>query len=98
MGHKHRAHKRETDTSVTRISVLLQAHAVARSTALGHQISAWMPAKARHGKGAKKAICVSCGMLAIAMPHGTYDTERAYQQMPALRGEALFVVCDQLEA
>jgi hypothetical protein len=96
MGHSRRP-KRKPEASSAVILPILQARAEERGTMLGHTFGVWGPAKKRFGKSSIKTLCETCGMQAVAMPHGeAHSTLKLTRDNPGLLGEALVETCVRL--
>lgn len=67
--------------------------AVEHTSLQGHTLGEWVNAKHKLGKGARKATCMSCGKIVIAMPYGDISWKGAARENPGIRGDALFEPC-----
>ena len=84
-GVKYRSYKQQMERTLP----ALQTRAVDLAESQGHLLGRWTPAKKKHGVGAQRTLCVSCGLGLTIMPRMWYKKG----EVPAMKGEALFVPC-----
>ena len=60
---------------------------------LGHLLGQWCHAKHKFGKGARQAVCLTCGRAVFVLPHGAPPKGKLGAGVPGLRGEAVFAPC-----
>lgn len=67
----------------------LQTRAMDVAEGKGHLLGQWYAAKKKHGIGAQRTICVSCGLGVTILPRMWWGK----MEVPAMRGDALFQPC-----
>lgn len=60
----------------------------------GHAVTPWGNAKKKMGKGARRAICTSCGRVSFVLPYGQHGLRASMaRDVPTITGEALSAPC-----
>ena len=80
----------QTETRL--IQMALQQRATDKAGLLQHELGLWNNAKQKkHGPDALQAFCTQCGAVVVVMPRHWQSLE--HQQVPAMKGDALFNSC-----